>query len=150
MAKKSTRRAREQEFAFVREVTTLTFLGRVLTYRGFAARLRQIEHRHVEQLRNKTFYAREIRRRPAELLLKEAIARGCSFEVCRTRMRQLETLGFADIETKALHALIYARMARANGHFRIARQVATKMVDELNRSLRRRKSLLAKSNLKAL
>src|SRR5216684_3749803 len=107
MAKRSTRRAREHEFAFVQDVTALTLLGRVLTYRSFTARLRQMENRHVEQLGNRTSYARKVRRRTAELLLKEATARGCSFEVCRTRMRQLETLGFSDIETKAFHSLIY-------------------------------------------
>jgi hypothetical protein len=133
----------------VRAVTSVQ-IARVLTYRSFAARLRQIERIHVGKLRSKPYLARETKRRIAELLLKHATLCGGSFQLCRTRMRRLQELGFTDIETRAFHCLIYAKAARDRGHLLVARKVATNMVDELNRSLRRRKSLLAKANLEPL
>ena len=149
MPKKSKGRLRVQELAFVR-AGTREQIKRGLTYRSFAARLRQIERIHVGQLRSKPYLACETKRRIAELLLKRATLCGGSFELCRTRMSRLQELGFTDIETKAFHCLIYARAARDHGHLRVARQVAANMVDELNRSLQRRKSLLAKADREAL
>jgi hypothetical protein len=141
---------RKKEHAFVRDVTAVLLAAKSLSYRSFAARLGRVEGVHIQQLKTTPYFAREVRRRIAELLLLEATQRPCSYEVCRTRMRQLEALGFTDIETKAFHCLMYARAARHDGHFRTAHRVASEMVDELNRSLRRRRSLLARANLKAL
>jgi hypothetical protein len=146
---KATRRMRRKELAFVRDITAVQ-ITRDLTYREFSARLQKVEQFHVEQHRSTPHLLREIRRRIAELLLKEATARGLAFETCRRRMKQLEGLGFTDIESKAFHSLIYARVARQHGHRRVAQHTATSTADELRRSLRRKKSRLAKSCLDAL
>lgn len=150
MQSRPNRHVREQGDAFVRDVSAVQRVACGLTYRSFAARLRCIERVHVRQLRRHPLFQREIRRRIAELLLLEATVRGCPFETCRRRMKELEKLGFTDIESKAFYSLIYARAARRHGHRRLARGTAIAMTDELRRSLRRRKSRLAQSYVDSL
>src|SRR5260370_9342550 len=77
-------------------------------YRILAARLRNLESVYVRRLGRNKRLAREIRRRVAETLLKEAICRGCSFEDCRKRMKSLSRLGFITNQSKSTHLLIYA------------------------------------------
>src|SRR6266487_2714427 len=149
MVLRSRARIRGRELAFVRAVTEVQ-LAKGLSYRAFTARLRRIERFHVEQLSRNKFLAQEIKRRISELLLKEAILRGCSFNICRRRMNEIRALGFTDIEQKSMCLFFYARAARDRGHFHIAKDTAAGMAKELDSSLRRKRSLLGKDWLKAL
>ena len=118
-----------------------------LGYRAVAAHLRKIERVFVQRLRRKPRYALEIRRRTAENLLKEAIRLGCSFKVCRERMRELKTLGFSDIQTKSTHLFIYAKAAMRRGHRQIALRITNEMTREWETLLRRRNNLVGKRDL---
>ena|SRR5260370_21488942 len=119
-------------------------------YRILAARLRNLESVYVRRLGRNKRLAREIRRRVAETLLKEAIWRGCSFEVCRKRMKSLSRLGFTTIERKSTHYLFYARGALERGHKTVAQRFAAQMVSELESYLRRTQSPVAKQDLQYL
>ncbi len=121
-----------------------------ISYRTLAARLRGLEGLYVAQLGKNRRLAIEIKRRVAENLLKEAIWRGCSFGVCRKRMKALSRLGFSTVETKSTHYLFYARGALERGHKSVARRFATYMVRELESYLGRSISPWAKQDLQLL
>jgi len=63
------------------------------------------------------------------------------------RFNALAKLGFTDIEQKGHYHLIYARAALERGHYRIADNLASKMILELRRSFPRRRSLLGRELL---
>jgi len=53
-------------------------------------------------------------------------------------------VGFTDIEQKAHYYLIYGRAALERGHPQIADNLARRMIRELRRSLRHRRSILGR------
>jgi hypothetical protein len=108
---------------------------------------RKVEKFYLKELRGNPELALETRRRVAEHLLDQAILNGCAQRVCSSRLRTAAELGFTTIEREAHFRLLYARGALARGHVRIARKTAAEMAGKLERSLRRRRSLLAKQYL---
>jgi hypothetical protein len=109
--------------------------------------LRRIEDDFCRRLANEPRFKLEVKRRIAETLLDLSISRGRSIATCRTRLKALTELGFSDIEQKAHHHLMYARAALERGHPQIACTLANRMVQELRRSLNRRRSLLGRELL---
>jgi hypothetical protein len=125
---------------------TAAFLASA-TQRQKIARLSQIEDEYCRKLANRPKLKVEVKRRIAETLLDMSISRGRSLATCRVRFNALAKLGFTDIEQKAHYHLIYGRAALERGHHHIADHVASKMILELRRSLRRRRSLLGRELL---
>jgi hypothetical protein len=108
---------------------------------------RKVEKYYLQELKGNAELALETRRRVAEHLLDQAILHGCAQRVCNSRLKAAARLGFTTIEREAHFRLLYARGALARGHERIARKTSTEMVGKLERSLTRRKNLLAKKCL---
>jgi hypothetical protein len=143
------RRMRGVELAFVRSVgEALNVAGK--DYRKLSVLLRGHKRRYSAQLKGNRRLIREIERRIAELLLQHAIRHGCSFDVCRARLNELRRLGFSNIESKSTSYLLYAQGAMDRGHRNVARSIAATMADELERSLRRRRSMAGKKDLQLL
>ena len=133
------------EYEFVKERTAVFMAS--ATERQKIARLRRIEDEYCRKVADKPSLKREVKRRIAETLLDMSISRKRSFTTCRARFNALAKLGFTDIEQKAHYHLIYARTALERGHRQIADNLANKMIFELRRSLRRRRSLLGRELL---
>ena len=117
------------------------------TERQKIARLRRIETEYCRKLASDPRLKLEVRRRIAETLLDMSISRGRSLRTCRLRFNALLKVGFTDIEQKAHHYLIYGRAALERGHRRIADNLSRRMIRELRRSLRHRRSILGRQLL---
>ena len=63
--------------------------------------------------------------------------------MCRARLNAAARLGFTDVEQSAHYRLLYAKGAFARGRKRVAYRTATAIVQDLEHSLKKRKSLLA-------
>lgn len=85
---------------------------------------------------------REIRRRIAEALLDQAMARRCSHATCRAGFNRLTALDFSTAEIKAHYCLLYARSALRHGHKRTAYKIAKTSHRELSEWLTTHRSLL--------
>jgi hypothetical protein len=109
--------------------------------------LRNLEKCYVKQLERHPDLALEVRRRIAEQLLDQAVLRGSSLSVCRARLNAASKLGFTNLEKRAHYHLLYAKGAFARGHKRVANRVAVAIANDLEQSLKRRKSLLAQECL---
>jgi hypothetical protein len=133
----------ESEFVKAR---TAVFMA-TCTERQKLARLRRIETEFCRKLASEPRLKLEVRRRIAETLLDMSISRGRSLKTCRARFNALLKVGFTDIEQKAHHYLIYGRAALERGHPRIADSLARRMIRELRRSLRNRRSILGRQLL---
>jgi hypothetical protein len=120
-----------------------------VTYRTVTARLRGLERSFLNRAGRK-FVAREMERRIAEQMLEQAIFHNCPLAICRGKLKALEQLGFTNIERKGHCYLLYARGALARGHERVAQITAKAMARDLERSLYRRRSLLARDLLKSI
>jgi hypothetical protein len=119
-----------------------------LPYGEVVGNFRKVEKFHLRELGKSAKLALETERRIAEHLLDQAIFHRCAQRVCNSRLKAAAKLGFTDIEREAHFRLLYARGALARGHRRIARKTATEMTEKLERSLKRRKSLLARQCLR--
>jgi hypothetical protein len=119
-----------------------------MRYSEVVRSLHRLEREYVPQLHGHPKFARELRRRIAEKLLEQAILHGCKLAVCRGRLTAAARLGFTDLEQSAHYRLLYAKGAFARGHKRVAYRTAKAVAGDLERSLRRRKSLLGKHLLK--
>jgi hypothetical protein len=117
------------------------------TERQKIARLRRIETEYCHKLASAPHLKLEVRRRIAETLLDMSISRGRSLKTCRVRFKALLKVGFTDIEQEAHHYLIYGRAALERGHPRIADNLARRMIRDLQRSLRQRRSILGRQLL---
>jgi hypothetical protein len=117
-----------------------------LSYRTVAARLRNLEQLYLKQLKNEVL-KREVRRRIAEQMFQQAIFHNCSLPLCKAKLNELTKLGFENIERKGHFYLLYTRGALARGHRLLANRTARAIVNELERSVPRRKSLLAQDLL---
>ena len=136
----------ESEFVKAR---TAVFMG-AGTQRQKIGQLQRIENEFCRRLAREPRLRLELKRRIAETLLDMSISRGQTLATCRARFKGLVKLGFTDIEQKAHYHLYYARAALERGHPQIARNVTNRMVQELRRSLRRRRSILGRKLLRLL
>lgn len=134
--------------AFARSLALETTRASTISYAEVVRNLRRLEREYVAQLEKHPRYARELRRRVAEKLLEQAILHGCNISVCRARLNAATRLGFTDVEQSAHYRLLYAKGAFARGHKQVACRTAKAVASDLERSLRRRKSLLGKHLLK--
>jgi hypothetical protein len=130
--------------AFARSLAFETTRAATIGYAEVVSSLRQLEKEYVGQLEEHPKFALELRRRVAEKLLEQAIFHGCKLSVCRARLNAAERLGFTDVEQSAHYRLLYAKGAFVLGHKRVAYRTATAIATDLERSLKKRKSLLAK------
>jgi hypothetical protein len=133
------------ELEFVKARTAV--IVRPATDRQKIAQLRRVENEYCRRLANEPRLKLEVKRRIAETLLDMSISRGRRIASCRARLNALAKLGFTNIEQKAHYHLMYARAALERGHPQIAFNLATRMVLELRRSLRHRRSLLSRELL---
>ena len=111
-----------------------------ISYDESLRNLQMLEAFFVNALKEKPKDALEIKRRIAESRLDLALRKNCSVAVCRARLKALSHLGFTSLERKALFHLIYARGALARGHNRAAKRVSVAIIEELENSLKNRKS----------
>ena len=137
-------RVRSVGAAFARSLDWEMTRAATISYDEVVSSLRNLEKQYVGQLEGHPKFRRELRRRIAEKLLEQALFRGCKLSACRARLNAASRLGFTDVERKAHCHLLYAKFAFVRGHKRVAYRVATAIAKELERSLRKRKSLLAK------
>jgi hypothetical protein len=133
--------------AFARSLDWEMTRADTISYSEVVSSLRKLEKRYVGQLREHPKFARELRRRIAEKLLEQAILHGCNLSVCRARLNAAVRLGFTDVEQSAHYRLLYAKGALARGHRRVAYRMAAAIAKDLERSLKKRKSLLGKELL---
>jgi len=133
------------EFEFVKARTAVEMGSG--TERQKIAQLRRIEDEYCRRLADEPRLKLEVRRRIAERLLDISISRGRTLATCRVRFNALAKLGFTDIEQKAHYYLIYSRAALERGHPQIAENLARRMIRELQRSLRHRRSILGRQLL---
>ena len=133
----------ESEFVKARNAVFMT----TGTERQKIARLRRIESEYCRRLTSEPHLRLEVKRRIAETLLDMSISRGRSLKTCRVRFNALLKVGFTDIEQKAHYYLIYGRAALERGHPQIADNLARRMIPELRRSLRHRRSILGRQLL---
>jgi hypothetical protein len=113
----------------------------------FVSNLRRLERYYLEKLEGYPKLALSIRRQIAVQLLDQSILRGASFSVCRERMKASSELGFRDLGQKATYHVLYAKVAFARGHKRVANRITSEIIDELERSLKKNKSLLSEQCL---
>jgi hypothetical protein len=73
-----------------------------------------------------------------------SISQGRTFATCRARFNAIAKPGYTDIEQTGYYYLIYALTALERGHTQVADGLASKMIFEMRRSLRRRRSLLGR------
>jgi hypothetical protein len=118
-----------------------------LSYDEVVRNFRKVERFYLKELRGDAKLSLETRRRIAEHLLTQALFHPCPQRICSSRLRATAKLGFENVEREAHFQLLYARGSLARGHGRIARKTAVEMTEKLRRSLRRRKSPLAKQCL---
>jgi hypothetical protein len=133
------------ELEFVKARTAI--LVDPATDREKVAQLRRVENEYCRRLADEPRLRLEVKRRIAETLLDRSISRGQRIASCRARFNALAKLGFTNIEQKAHYHLMYARAALERGHPQIAFNLATRMVLDLRRSLRHRRSLLGRELL---
>ena len=129
------------ERAFAKALDLEMFKAPTLAYSDTIVNLRRLERHYLKQLGGDKFLAREVKRRIAEKALEFALFHGCKLSICRARLKALSKLGFEDVERKAHWYLLYAKVAAARGHKRVAYAAVAATAKELQRSLRRRKSL---------
>jgi hypothetical protein len=118
-----------------------------ISYVDVVRSLRSLERHYLARLQDHPELALEIRHRIAENELEQALIHGCVLPVCRAKLQVALRLGFSNVERKAHFYLLYARGALAHGHKRVARRSSSEMVGELERSLKKQKSLLAEQCL---
>ena len=106
----------------------------------FARDLRKLEKVYLTRLKSSPELCLEIRRRISERLLDHAILARCKQSVCRARLNAASALGFTDLMQKTTYSILYAKWAFAQGHKRVARRVAAEVIDELQRSQKKRNS----------
>lgn len=87
-------------------------------FEEMAAAYREVESAFLPQVAGDDRLVLETKRRVAELILYEALSKEMPPEVCRESLRQVEHLGFADLERKATVYLIYARDCLKRGRKR--------------------------------
>ena len=133
----------ESEFVKAR-TAVFTTIG---TERQKIARLRRIESEYCHKLAREPRLKLEVKRRTAETLLDMSISQRRSLNTCRVRFNALLKVGFTDIEQKAHYYLIYGRAALERGHPQLAAKIAHRMIRELRRSLRHRRSILGRQLL---
>jgi hypothetical protein len=147
----TTRKARKSVksigHAFAMDVEWKMIGAATISYVDVIRSLRNLERHYLARLHDHPEFALEIRRRIAENELEQALIHGCALPVCRAKLRAALRLGFSNVERKAHFHLLYARGALARGHKRVARRSSSEMVVELERSLKKQKSLLAKQCL---
>ncbi len=117
------------------------------SYKTSVGRLRKLERLYLDQLKGNERLRREIRRRVAQRILYKAISCHRPLRVCRSRLKELEDLGFTNIEIRGDCYLVYARAAIDHGNPQLACQVGSDMATRLRRSLKRRKSPLSREIL---
>ena len=118
-----------------------------IPYNEVARNFRRLERTYLPHLVGHPILALEIRRRVSEHLLEQAILHGCSQQACRSRLSEALRLEFTNVEQEARYCLLYAKGALARGHRRIAKKIASEMVQKLHRSLKKRRSLLGQQCL---
>jgi hypothetical protein len=106
----------------------------------FARELRNLEKHYLMRLDSSPELCLEVRRRISVRLLDHAILVRCKQSVCRARMNAANALGYADLGQKTTYSILYAKWAFAQGNKRVARRVATEVIDELEKSLKKRNS----------
>lgn len=134
--------------AFAKDVEWKAFEARTKPYLEVLRDLRRLERHYLAQLRDYPQYALAIRRRIAENEFEQALSHGCTLSMCSRRLRAASQLGFESVERKAHFYLLYARGALARGHKQAAKQSALAIKAELERSLKKRKSLLGNQCLR--
>jgi hypothetical protein len=129
--------------AFARDVEMEVIKSASLSYAQIAQNNRRLERHYLALLGESSEFSLELRRRIAEQLLEQALLRGCTQQVCRSKLNSAMRVGFTNVERQAHYHLLYAKGAFERGHIRAARKIASTMVEELERSLNKRKSILA-------
>lgn len=119
-----------------------------ISYSQVVRNLRSLERDYVKKLKAHPEFALEIRRRIAESVLDQALLHGCNLSICRAKLSNASRLGWTDIGRKAHFHLVYARVALASGHKRVARRVAFAMVKEIQNMLDEPKNGLSRSGRK--
>jgi hypothetical protein len=147
MKKSQSTRERSIGRAFAKDFATNLGQASTMTYADVVANLRDTQRCHLASLGRNRYLALELKRRIAEKLLEQALLHDCSLEECRSRLKSLNKLGFTDAEAKANSYLLYAKGASTRGHKRSAQSTATKVIRELESTLRRRKSRLGRQLL---
>jgi hypothetical protein len=147
MKRRLAARSAKVERAFAKALDLEMFKAPTLAYRDTIVNLRRLERYYLKQVVRDKYSARELKRRIAEKALEFALFHGCKLSICRARLKALSKLGFEDVEQKAHWYLLYAKVAAARGHKRVAHAALAATAKELQRSLRRRKSLLGKQLL---
>ncbi|MGA3010306.1 MAG: hypothetical protein ABSD72_08600 [Terracidiphilus sp.] len=121
-----------------------------ISYDETTRNLQMLEAFFVDALKERPEDALEIRRRIAESRLDLAITKKCSFAVCRARLNALSHLGFTNLDRKGFYHLIYARGIFDRGHKKMAKRIAVDIIEELENSLKKRKSRSLKQTLAAM
>jgi hypothetical protein len=132
---------------FARAVSGEIVRAATISHKEFMSRLRDLEKFYVHELEGFPEFALEVKRRVSEQLLEQAIFRRNSLSACRARLNAASRLGFTNIEQRAHCQMLYAQYAFARGNKRVAKRIASALVIELEQSLRKRKSPLAKQCL---
>lgn len=132
---------------FARAVDWETIRAATISQTEIENNLRNLEGYYVNLLEKHPKFALEVRRRIAEMLFEQAVLRQNSLSACRARLNAASRLGYTNIERKAHCHMLYAMYASARRNERVAIKIATAIANDLELSLKKRKSLLAEQCL---
>jgi hypothetical protein len=133
--------------AFAKDIERVSFGAGTRKYVDVVQNLRSVQNHYLEQLQDRPKCALEMRRRVAENELEQSLLHGCTLSVCRARLKALSLLDFENVERKAHFYLLYAKGALARGHRRISKETVSRIAEELQETLTKRKSPLARQCL---
>jgi hypothetical protein len=136
--------------AFAKDVEWKMLEAGTKSYAEVVRSLRIVEGQYLSQLKGHPDLALEIRRRIAENELEQALLHGCTLPVCRAKLQAASLLRYENVERKAHFFLLYARGALERGHRRAAKQTASLIQAELERSLKKRESPLGEQCLRRI
>lgn len=126
-----TLRSYPDEVDFTQEMSQVTLQLLDLTFEEAAVEYRNIESKYVARVGMGDEDILDIRRRIIAQILGAALGNEQSTEVCQGIWKEMNELGFSDLERKYTMTAMYARCCQMNGEFDAALELVELLIPEI-------------------
>lgn len=119
------------EVDFTHDMSQVTLRLLDLTFEEAALEYRSIEAKYIARAGMSNEDILEIRRRTIAQILIAANGNEQTYEVCQGIWKEMNELGFFDLERKYTMTAIYARCCQMNGEFDVALELVESLIPEI-------------------
>ncbi len=119
------------EVDFTHDMGQATLRSFDVTFEEAALDYRSIEAKYIARAGMDDEDILEIRRRIIAQILGAALGNEQSTEVCRVIWKEMNALGFSDLERKYTMTAMYARCCQMNGEFDVALELVESLIPEI-------------------